>query len=106
MSDSATDENFNDNLSLERGEESSKVGAMHYCEGCFLCGVSGCIDSDDGVPPFCRYSLCPLDPRNYLANNNVVVEYLGSIGFEYFDRHRRVNEQMVCTIYLTFAFAT
>eukprot|EP01038_Epipyxis_sp_PR26KG_P007905 gene7905-10730_t len=46
-------------------------------------------ENDDGVPPFCRHKICPLDHRNYYFNNNKFVDKLGYFGFDYFDQHRK-----------------
>jgi hypothetical protein len=46
-------------------------------------------DGDDGVPPFCRSPWCPLDHRNKVTNDSVLMHKLGNVGFPYFDTHRR-----------------
>lgn len=47
-------------------------------------------DDDDGVPPFCRSPLCPLDHRNKLLNDNECAKKIGYFGFDYFDRRRKL----------------
>lgn len=47
-------------------------------------------DNDDGVPPFCRHRLCPLDHRNAVLNANRYAKKLGPFGLEYFDKRRKL----------------
>lgn len=55
-----------------------------------------CFDEeDDGIPPFCRHELCPLDHRNKFLNlgsqdggyADFFVKF-GNLGFPYFDKRR------------------
>lgn len=47
-------------------------------------------DEDDGVPPFCKATLCPLSKDNHILNNSLIWKLLGPIGFPFFDRNRKV----------------
>jgi len=50
-----------------------------------------CWDDDDkGVPPGCGSKFCPLSQDNYILNNAVTWRHLGPIGFEHYDRRRKL----------------
>lgn len=74
-------------------------------------------DDDDGVPPFCRCwpALCPLHHEHFLNRPDFRFNWVGDIGFPYFDKHRKFFQgisslatlfAMVCTIYGCMALST
>uniref|UniRef100_A0A6U4CB30 Uncharacterized protein n=1 Tax=Phaeomonas parva TaxID=124430 RepID=A0A6U4CB30_9STRA len=50
-----------------------------------------CFDEmDDGVPPFFRFTACPLDHRNKCFNENPRMRRWAEVGYPYFGRTRRL----------------
>ena len=66
-----------------------------------------CFDeSDDGVPPFCRDSRCPLDHRNPYLNDSDCCARWGNVGWKYFDRHRKFYMGIATIVTLLSIFIT
>ena len=73
-----------------QGYGHTKFLGMHT-DNFFLCGNAYCIsNSDDGIPPGCHHICCPLDPRFMTTIRcQAVADYISTIGFHYFDIHRK-----------------